>query len=706
MDNYKQLYEKVNEEYKGFYPLTDILSIIDKESGKNLKQLLNQYNHIKLDWKGNTVNTRNSVPLILRRKGLFVTYDNGASIVTEFYKGEDISVSINAIWQNDNNWTDLSPGASLADNEDIAEIDGKFKFANRNYSPAQFTGMGRIILRKNLADVGGGTVKNVLTQDMINKSNTIYEVRYDFDLGGKTLEVPANCVLEFKGGRFDTGTLVGNQTSIVAPLSVIFGNNLLLDGSFNADLVKARWFGVTGDGTGESTVIQKAIDFSANTNTTILFEPKIYHVDKPLLINKGSFTIDGNRCSFIKKSTTTTGIGTVESHVGDVDMELNTIFAIYGAPTRIFIKNCTLYGDESTNSVNGITIAKANNCTFENIIGWNLNCGFEVFNLWMSKLDMCRINNSAVGFKYNTLRTDGTKQGTGTSNVFTNCYANACNVGFLIDGIDYSTLNSCACDNCSLSYNIWQSSIVLNGCGSEGCDRLFNVSGNSCVTVNSMESYDTTDNANFNLITVAGSSKFTMVSSYIMNVQTYFIQAKDTASVLLYNNYITDGNIETEGRIRADETATISIIKNGAYYFYNQGESNVKTFLLADYLPAAYLKDGAIRKATTPTLMVYHQENVEASTISIPISKIQEYIPGFNNKDGYLNEPIKVDIYSRRFYTIGNIVNCHGSSTPRLSTDKAVYDTIQITNVSVSSGNLILTVNTPLIYYRVKISLP
>ena len=41
MDNYKQLYEKANEEYKKFYPLTDILSIIDKESGKNLKQILN-----------------------------------------------------------------------------------------------------------------------------------------------------------------------------------------------------------------------------------------------------------------------------------------------------------------------------------------------------------------------------------------------------------------------------------------------------------------------------------------------------------------------------------------------------------------------------------------------------------------------------------------------------------------------------------------
>lgn len=230
MDNYKQLYEKTNEEYKGFYPLTDILSIIDKESGKNLKQLLNQYNHIRLDWKGNTVDTRNSVPLILRHKGLFVTYDNGTSIVTEFYKGEDISVSINSIWQNDNNWTDLSPGASLADNEDIAEIDGKFKFADRNYSPAQFTGMGKVILRKNLTDVGGGIVKNVLTQDMINKSNTIYEIRYDFDLNSEEITIPEGCMLDFQGGSLSNGIITGaftfRNTPIFNNVKIRLFNNL------------------------------------------------------------------------------------------------------------------------------------------------------------------------------------------------------------------------------------------------------------------------------------------------------------------------------------------------------------------------------------------------------------------------------------------------------------------------------------------------
>lgn len=305
-DNYKQLYEKTNEEYKEFYPLTDILSIIDKESGKNLKQLLNQYNHIKLDWKGNVVDTRNSVPLVLRHKGLFITYDNGTSIVTEFYKGEDISASINSIWQNDNNWTDLSPGASLADNEDIAEIDGKFKFADRNHNAAQFTGMGRIILRKNLVDVGGGTVKNVLTQDIINKSNTIYEIRYDFDLNGEEITIPEDCILQFEGGSLNGGTLIFNNTTLLSKVNI----NCRFSGKIANDSIHLEWFT-----SNDYDVIQDAINciniyrpdtslYAASVQEIKFKNGKVYTIDKELNFSH-YLRIDGNEA--IIKNTTVGG---------------------------------------------------------------------------------------------------------------------------------------------------------------------------------------------------------------------------------------------------------------------------------------------------------------------------------------------------------------------------------------------------------------
>lgn len=56
--------------------------------------------------------------------------------------------------------------------------------------------------------------KNVLTQDMINKSNTIYEIRYDFDLNGGEITIPENCVLKFNGGSLSNGTINGNYAKI------------------------------------------------------------------------------------------------------------------------------------------------------------------------------------------------------------------------------------------------------------------------------------------------------------------------------------------------------------------------------------------------------------------------------------------------------------------------------------------------------------
>ena len=53
--------------------------------------------------------------------------------------------------------------------DDVAEL------SNKTYNPEEYSGMGRVILRKNM--VNG---VNVLTQEMINQDNTIYEVRYDY----------------------------------------------------------------------------------------------------------------------------------------------------------------------------------------------------------------------------------------------------------------------------------------------------------------------------------------------------------------------------------------------------------------------------------------------------------------------------------------------------------------------------------------------
>lgn len=55
---------------------------------------------------------------------------------------------------------------------------------------------------------------NIFVQDMMNKPGTIYNIGYDYDLGGQQIVVPDGCTLNFTGGSFRNGTLVLNDTIV------------------------------------------------------------------------------------------------------------------------------------------------------------------------------------------------------------------------------------------------------------------------------------------------------------------------------------------------------------------------------------------------------------------------------------------------------------------------------------------------------------
>ena len=78
------------------------------------------------------------------------------------------------------------------------------KLKDRAYDSLNASGKGYKILRKNWQPINGER-KNVLTQAMINEPNTIYEIRYDFDLNGEEITLPEYCGLRFNGGSFNNG---------------------------------------------------------------------------------------------------------------------------------------------------------------------------------------------------------------------------------------------------------------------------------------------------------------------------------------------------------------------------------------------------------------------------------------------------------------------------------------------------------------------
>lgn len=109
----------------------------------------------------------------------------------------------NGIATLDNNGTiPYNQLPAIADDEDLIGVNNRLKLKDRVYDPDNFSGKGYVILRKNI--ING---KNILTQDMINEPNTVYEIRYDFDLNNEEINIKDRCVLNFVGGSFKNGIL-------------------------------------------------------------------------------------------------------------------------------------------------------------------------------------------------------------------------------------------------------------------------------------------------------------------------------------------------------------------------------------------------------------------------------------------------------------------------------------------------------------------
>lgn len=241
----KQLYEKTSEGMKEVSPLVAIEDIYSKLSDTPLEALVSLYNHVKCEWKGSVADTRRTVPLFLRRSGLFITYNNGTKYITEFFSAGTDQITTEG-WVKDSNWTSVpdedyisagvKPGVgtigyeqlndnlkqlfrekvnvtNYPDDEDITSVDNMLKFKDKEADAANFQSKGYVILRKNLCLVDG-IVKNILTQNMINKPNTTYEIRYDFDLNASTIKVPNDCILKFEGGSLNNGELNPNNVYI------------------------------------------------------------------------------------------------------------------------------------------------------------------------------------------------------------------------------------------------------------------------------------------------------------------------------------------------------------------------------------------------------------------------------------------------------------------------------------------------------------
>ena len=173
----------------------------------------------------------NLIPFHLRKKGVVITFCNTENN-WEIYQFTGV---LNQ-WNNITLWNDIfnikryAVNSLLPDEEDTTrtEIDKNgnsyLKLKDKEYNPLEFSGYGKKTLRKKIVTVQTGSKSskriNILEGSVFKDPNTIYEIKYDFDLNNSTVTLPENCILLFNGGKISNGKLNLNNT-LVYPLGIV-----------------------------------------------------------------------------------------------------------------------------------------------------------------------------------------------------------------------------------------------------------------------------------------------------------------------------------------------------------------------------------------------------------------------------------------------------------------------------------------------------
>lgn len=217
------------------------------------------------------------IPFRHRRIGQVITFLNEDNkwVIYQF-QGSSLTQ-----WNNTTQWVNVIgsaiTGELVPDEEDLTGIkEGDktvLKFKNKAYSTANFSGLGRVYLRKNITED-----RNILTQQMINQENTRYILQYDYDLNGQTITIPANCVIEFEGGSISNGKLLGNI--LVESEDIVIFKNVEVNYIINE--VHTSWF--------DNNQLQQAVD---SIEKGLVYITEDTTLDNPVIINKDNVSING-----------------------------------------------------------------------------------------------------------------------------------------------------------------------------------------------------------------------------------------------------------------------------------------------------------------------------------------------------------------------------------------------------------------------------
>ena len=412
-------------------------------------------------------------------------------------------------WNNPTQWVNVIgsaiTGELVPDEEDLTGIkegdNTVLKFKNKAYSTANFSGLGRVYLRKNIA---GG--RNILTQQMINLENTIYHIQYDYDLNGQTITIPSGCVLEFEGGSFSNGTINFNNSRLNGIPSM---NCTYLGKLSSNNKVVLNWFGVNTSLSDNSEIINNILLLCYNSKIKeVELEEGVYNTQSsitlfPFTKLKGK----GKDSTIINKVTTKGGEVTDAIVTMIVPSDYNKTYT-----QGVELQNVSLHGNGNT-SYGIYCNVWSPFIQFDTFEIRNVKTGISLYGCWLSKLSNLYIPATEIGIII--------QNGSGTTTEFENIYIYGTTIyGIYVSTLGYSVWNNIACDNCSgIVYHFDYSHVVLNGCGSEspGALKVIELGQQSNLQMNNCKMFVNTTSALSTTIDMQSSTKLLLNACNVGN---------------------------------------------------------------------------------------------------------------------------------------------------------------------------------------------
>ena len=442
------------------------------------------------------------IPWRSRKVGQVITFLNEQGEWHLYqYQGESILT-----WNNTTLWVDLLESrivnSILPDQEDLTmtepDADGNSytHFKDKDYSIDDFSGLGRVYLRKNLQtltdpNTGETRLINYLTQTMVGKENVIYHIQYDYNLNGQTIIIPEGCVLLFEGGSIANGTITGQDTKILGSTLNIF-TSIVIEGTWNVPTISTSMFSSLS----EDNDLRKVIALSnSRIQNTIIIEDGIYNIDietnqgtgitlnsNTHLILNGNIQLKSNNftnysiinivnCSNVIVSGSGSIIGDRETHIdtgGEWGIGINILDSVNVEITGIDVSNCwgdSIYiGNPSTSRINinkchlsksrrqGISITEGDtivvdSCTITDIIGTDPQSAIDIEPNANGNITNVIVKNVKVSACHIGIMAYARAAGAIINNIsFYNCYVNGVTfAGYRMigEGINLGSIENC-----------------------------------------------------------------------------------------------------------------------------------------------------------------------------------------------------------------------------------------------------------------------